>query len=144
VRRALVAFALALGCSRTPATKDEWRDVAGASDFAEPGATTILLEVRRNGGSGCGGGGCSSTLGARALGLLPSKSFGYFYPDSPRTPAARACPAAEDLGALFEDWTPIAIAPARRGEGYAPSCGLTTSSDGSMKYWVILRIGKPS
>lgn len=146
MRARLVSCILATAsCSRASVSMTDasngWRDVPGAADFAEPGAKPVLLEVRRRPGAGCGGGGCSTGVETRALGLLPAKYASYFYPDDLRRRGARACPDAPELASLFAQWTAVAIAPAREHGGEHAGCGLGAVDDGAVSDWVILRIG---
>jgi hypothetical protein len=122
---------------------DGWLNVPGAADLAEPGASPVSIQVRRSKtvGSGCGGGGCSSDLDARSFGVLPARSFGWFWPDRSRRPTAKGCPDVPELGSLFRTWTMIEIAPAAETLTRGGHCGLGVNADGGVRYWVILRIG---
>jgi hypothetical protein len=122
---------------------DGFLDVPGAADLAQPGASPVLIQVRRSKtvGSSCGGGGCSSDLDARSMGVLPARSFGWFWPDRSRRPAAKACPDVPELGSLFRTWTMIEISPAAGTLTRGGDCGLRVNADGGVRYWVIVRIG---
>ena len=122
---------------------DGWFDVPGAADLAQPGASPVEIQVRRSKmvGSGCGGGGCSSDLEARSMGVLPSRSFSWFWPDRSRRPTAKGCPDVPELGSLFRTWTMIEIAPAATTLTRGGDCGLGVTAEGGVRYWVIVRLG---
>jgi hypothetical protein len=122
---------------------DGFVNVPGAAELAQPGASSVLIEVRRSQkvGSGCGGGGCSSDLDARSMGVLPARSFGWFWPDRSRRPTAKACPDVPELGSLFRTWTMIEIVPAAETLAQSGDCGLVVNTDGGVRHWVILRTG---
>jgi hypothetical protein len=118
-------------------------DVPGAADLAQPGAESALIQVHRSTavGSSCGVAGCSSDLKAQSMGVLPARSFDWFWPDRSRRPTAKGCPDVPDLGSLFRTWTMIEISPAARTLTRGEYCGLSVNADGGVRYWVILRIG---
>jgi hypothetical protein len=122
---------------------DGFLNVPGAADLAQAGASSVLIEVRRSKtvGSGCGGGGCSSDLDARSMGVLPARSFGWFWPDRSRRATAKGCPDVPELGSLFRTWTMIEISPAAGTLTRDGDCGLGVKADGGVRDWVILRIG---
>lgn len=122
---------------------DGFLDVPGAADLAQAGASPVLIQARRSKkvGSSCGGGGCSSELEARSMGVLPARSFGWFWPDRSRRPTAKGCPDVPELGSLFRTWTMIEISPAAGTLTRGEHCGLEVKADGGVRYWVIVRIG---
>jgi hypothetical protein len=122
---------------------DGFLDVPGAADLARPGDSPVLIQVRRSKkvGSSCSGGGCSSDLDARSMGVLPARSFGWFWPDRARRPTAKGCPDVPELGSLFRTWTMIEISPAAGTLTRGGHCGLGVNADGGVRYWVIVRIG---
>ena len=122
---------------------DGWVNVPGAADLAEPGASPASIQVRwsKAVGSGCRGGACSSDLEARSMGVLPARSFGWFWPDRSQRPTAKGCPDVPELGSLFRTWTMIDIAPAAETLTRGGHCGLAVNAEGGVRYWVILRIG---
>lgn len=123
---------------------DGFLDVPGAADLAQPGAEPVLIQARRSKktvGSSCRGGACSSDLEARSMGVLPARSFGWFWPDRSQRSTAKGCPDVPELGSLFRTWTMIEISPAAGTLTRGDHCGLVVNADGGVRYWVIVRIG---
>ncbi|WP_158257555.1 hypothetical protein [Haliangium sp. UPWRP_2] len=82
-----------------PACAQDWRDVPGSPRFARAGAAQVTLEIHRESGFGCGGGGGSSVVTIRNVrGPLPVGRPDYYFPDRPGPAPGCLGPA---YGALF-------------------------------------------
>lgn len=120
------------------ASAPDWRDVPGSTRFARAGASPVTLELHRENGFGCGGGGCSTVVTIRNVrGPLPAGRPDYYFPDRPD--AVPGC-LGPDYGALFDKWSEAEIVPVTRGWPHQPRCGIAILVGRKIQYWAILRV----
>ncbi len=135
---AVVIVAPIVLLSSALASEQDWREVPGSARFARAGATQVTLELHRENGFGCGGGGCSTVVTFRNVrGPLPAGRPNYYFTDG--SDAAPGC-LGPDYKALFDLWSEAVIVPVARAWPHQPRCGISILVGRKIQYWAILRV----
>ncbi|MDQ3034695.1 MAG: hypothetical protein M3Y87_19955 [Myxococcota bacterium] len=114
--------------------RGSFRSLRGARTNVAPGAPRAMLEIYERGGTGCGGGGCTTAIRFRTIeGSMPEQGVDYFANERGNQVGCDDASLPDAGGSTI-----VEVAPAISRE--AIGCGLSGYDGTTRRYWVITRV----